>query len=711
MTITFREDQTEPLTWRQLDDNFRGVLEAQTEVLRQVSLATDYASQASGYREEAQQAAINAEAAAESQVAILRSSLADPSQGASTVGATLQSGSSGTVQDAINASSTDKALRADLSGAGGSEIIGFNGLTLSSYLKMQFADVQDFGADPTGAADSTAAFMAAAATGRTVHPSALRTGGKAVYRVALTNLPANTRIIGDGANSELVPLTSASPGAIVVNSSSPTTFIDNLIFANFVLRGSVVADGFAEHSHLLILNGVRNVLVENVQILGFRGDGCYLGSGSAGDTERHNFNVTIRRCLFDGLNNDNRNGLSIIDGSNVLVENNTFQNCARSNMPGAIDIEPNNNNFHIINGISIVRNKFRNIGGNLGTVSLFMGSSVVPDPKDIRINDNDFADSVTTTLKADVFIGTSRAVGSGTPWSFIQIIGNNGRNGCRALDIRAIKGIRIEGNNWVTYTQPSRFGIANSALDAPLELYHANNRYIGNASQGGAGLQVGNIDHLTNDGNSWEECGNGAVGSAGIEYLAGACTRIKHYRNNFKSAGGKMLQGILYNSSGKSPATDTQIGDTFLNNLSSQFVAYETDMKWNTYTPVIAGGSTAGSGTYTVQYGRFTKQGNIVKYAVHIEATSHTGTGLLRISLPLNAQTQTDVTFPSGAATSIGLDGAGSICLLNSGAVAGGVTGAVGLHGYKTAAANTMVQLIIPAGAFSIFHEGTYVAS
>lgn len=612
----------------------------------------------------------------------------------------------------------DNSLRQDLAVNGGA-MVGVFGQTLTDYLKTQFADVQDFGADPTGAADSTVAFMSAAATGRPVHMSSLRTGGKAVYRVGLTSLPSNTSLIGEGVNSELVPLTNTSRAVITNNSSSATTFIDNLIFANFALRGSVVADGFAEQIHLMTLNGVRNVLVDNVNFIGFRGDGCYLGSGDVGGQERHNHNVTLRRCLFDGMNRDNRNALSIIDGTNVTVEDSVFQNCTRPNMPGAIDIEPDNASFHVIDGIDIIRNKFRNVGGNLGTVSLFMGSAVVPDPKNIRINDNDFDASVTTTLKADIFIGTTRVVGDGTLNSLVQIIGNNGRNGCRALDIRAIKGVRIEGNNWISYTQSSRFGIQNSTVDAPREVYHGNNRYIGNASAGGAGLSIGNIDYLTNDGNAFEECGNGAAGSCGIEYLAGKTTYVKHYRNKFKNAGGTMLQGVLYNSSGKSPATDTQLGDTFLNNLVNQFVAHETDMGWVSYTPTIVGAGTAGVGVYAANtYGRFMRTGKTVHFQVRVECTSHTGVGLVRVSVPVAAAALPDVTFPVGNAGSNSLlwqnsaAGFAVSCVMNAGAVIGGIAGGLGIYGYTSASPGLLGQMLLPAsGSFMVSLSGTYVAA
>lgn len=46
MSITLRTDQSTPLTWQQLDDNFRGVMDIQTQIGSQVQIAQDAASSA-----------------------------------------------------------------------------------------------------------------------------------------------------------------------------------------------------------------------------------------------------------------------------------------------------------------------------------------------------------------------------------------------------------------------------------------------------------------------------------------------------------------------------------------------------------------------------------------------------------------------------------------------------------------------------------------
>lgn len=57
-----------------------------------------------------------------------------------------------------------------------------------------------------------------------------------------------------------------------------------------------------------------------------------------------------------------------------------------------------------------------------------------------------------------------------------------------------------------------------------------------------------------------------------------------------------------------------------------------------TFTPVLEGATTAGSGTYSTQNGRYTVQGRMVSFEIEITWTAHTGTGGMRITgLPANA--------------------------------------------------------------------------
>jgi hypothetical protein len=56
------------------------------------------------------------------------------------------------------------------------------------------------------------------------------------------------------------------------------------------------------------------------------------------------------------------------------------------------------------------------------------------------------------------------------------------------------------------------------------------------------------------------------------------------------------------------------------------------DYEEGTFTPTIVGATTAGTGTYITQTGRYTKIGNCVRIEIYMHWSAHTGTGAMRIS-------------------------------------------------------------------------------
>jgi len=62
------------------------------------------------------------------------------------------------------------------------------------------------------------------------------------------------------------------------------------------------------------------------------------------------------------------------------------------------------------------------------------------------------------------------------------------------------------------------------------------------------------------------------------------------------------------------------------------------DYEEGSFTPVIEGQTTAGTGTYSIQVGRYTKIGNLVTVQIHLNWTAHTGTGnILIANLPFTS--------------------------------------------------------------------------
>jgi hypothetical protein len=67
------------------------------------------------------------------------------------------------------------------------------------------------------------------------------------------------------------------------------------------------------------------------------------------------------------------------------------------------------------------------------------------------------------------------------------------------------------------------------------------------------------------------------------------------------------------------------------------------DYEEGSFTPIIIGTTTAGTGTYSTQAGRYTKVGNLVHVALEVEWSAHTGTGNMQVTgLPFT--TSADVT-------------------------------------------------------------------
>lgn len=89
-----------------------------------------------------------------------------------------------------------------------------------------------------------------------------------------------------------------------------------------------------------------------------------------------------------------------------------------------------------------------------------------------------------------------------------------------------------------------------------------------------------------------------------------------------------------------------QYGLALGNNASTN----PTTMDWyeeGTWTPVIEGASSAGTGTYTLQYGTFTRIGNRVYYTFNVAWSAHTGTGRLMLAnLPYITTILTQRPFP-----------------------------------------------------------------
>lgn len=56
------------------------------------------------------------------------------------------------------------------------------------------------------------------------------------------------------------------------------------------------------------------------------------------------------------------------------------------------------------------------------------------------------------------------------------------------------------------------------------------------------------------------------------------------------------------------------------------------DYEEGTFTPAISGTTTAGTGTYSIQQGKYTKIGNLFSFYIYLTWSTHTGTGNMTVT-------------------------------------------------------------------------------
>lgn len=121
---------------------------------------------------------------------------------------------------------------------------------------------------------------------------------------------------------------------------------------------------FHEFMHTIKMIGVNGITIKNCMFRDFWGDAiCLSHYGDTPQTGERTRNQNIKilnNIIVGGEKHNNRNGISVISGKNVIIKNNIIKNTSRKDMPGGVDIEPNNS-VYTINGIKIMNNFFEGI--------------------------------------------------------------------------------------------------------------------------------------------------------------------------------------------------------------------------------------------------------------------------------------------------------------------------------------------------------------
>ena len=325
-------------------------------------------------------------------------------------------------------------------------------------------NVRTYGAVGDGTTDDTASIQAA------INAS---TAGAIVWFPAGTYLcrqltgtgKSNIALAGiRGASVLLYRLTGAGSGDPILGwnwAGPPGTNDHTVTIRDLTFKGAGTLSG---NQTLLSISAVDDLTVTNCEFLNMQGDGIGLIRTVVGGADQgvHNRRAKITGCLFDGVNYAGRNGISILDGDDVLVEGNTFTRLADSTQPGAIDIEPNSfDTTAIIRDIRILNNVFKDNGGFAGDVGMsFVPSSPTLPFTRISIRGNQFSNSkaasfikmswysraaLSTDADQDILISENQfAAPSASPNATIQT----------AILMDGIKGARVEGNTFAD--QPRR---------------------------------------------------------------------------------------------------------------------------------------------------------------------------------------------------------------------------------------------------------------
>jgi len=247
----------------------------------------------------------------------------------------------------------------------------------------------------------------------------------------------------------------------VVNFTSLNVDSVKIYDLSFERKAEGWIDKYDQFYHHINIVGGSNIDIYNIKILGALGDGICLGGSidQSLETKVYNKNIKIYNNTLDGRNNQNRNGISVVDGDNIRIFNNTIQNFTRADMPGGIDIEPNDKPNYIIRSIFIENNILRNIGGMAGVIGCYGGlEPKIVEPNSIFIRNNQILGDGTTKNMFSFFVDMKarpKDQTTTTPSNNIVFEGNLIQEGTgdRLFLLYGVKDIIINNNIFEKYTE------------------------------------------------------------------------------------------------------------------------------------------------------------------------------------------------------------------------------------------------------------------
>lgn len=189
------------------------------------------------------------------------------------------------------------------------------GTLLNNFIRSYVVNVQDHGADPTGAADSTSAFNTAINNAPTNGGIVYVPTGTYIINASIV-MKSNIYLMGAGYNTILRKKASSGQFSIITSGGTTTSnaIIDNLRIDGNKASQSVTTSG---QEGILFSGGSSNNLISNVRIENTVNDGINL----TGDEN------SITACLFRTIGAGTANGVKggiTITGKKVQIYANQF---------------------------------------------------------------------------------------------------------------------------------------------------------------------------------------------------------------------------------------------------------------------------------------------------------------------------------------------------------------------------------------------------
>jgi hypothetical protein len=413
---------------------------------------------------------------------------------------------------------------------------GSSGVKHESMLPVQAAsdlvlNVKDFQATGNGSKDDTSAFAGALSKlaenggGTLLIPSG-------TYMVADLHVESGTLMKGTGTP---LPVLVKSPEAKSILDISSSRFVDShgaqhdITIEYVTLRGRSVEDGFSEHIHNLSALGVTRVSVHHVRFEAFQGDGIYLGTRRQQNGELvHNTDVKVSDNSFDGANNQNRNGASLIDCSHCILERNVFSHMSRPEMPGAIDVEPDEKN-ESIRDVAIEDNTITGNNGGVGAISIVLNlKDFLITPGHITVENNRVESSkngITILWRGGPTTPQTQSLDTFIRHNVVKEVG-------RPMTLDGTVGITVENNDISDSRSELQIGCGFGAVG----LHFKNNLLYRVGSNSAHGITLcGPLSDLVFERNGFSDLGSGQRGGSAIYFARGVATNVTFSANTFSS--------------------------------------------------------------------------------------------------------------------------------------------------------------------------------